>query len=182
MRMIDTALHEHGNGIDLYREGYRDRADRIIEEIYTPINNGVYRAGFASSQAAYNAAIAELLEELKRCEAVLEDRRYLTGDCLTEADVTIFATLVRFDHVYHTNFQCNRRAIHEYHNLWNSTKELAQIQAIERTTNLSHIVNHYYTIDDVNPKQVVAVGPDIDFHVEHDRDRLPGGPPAALSN
>jgi len=95
----------------------------------------------------------------------------------------MFATLVRFDHVYHTHFKCNRRAIHEYENLWGYTKDIYTTPGIERTVNVDHIVRHYYVSHAaLNPKRLVATGPDIDFTEGHDRDRLPGGPPAALQD
>ena len=114
LRMLDTEFDEYAEReVDLYPEGYRDEVDRIIEEIYQPINNGVYRAGFADSQAAYDRAVTELFDALDRWDSVLADQRYLAGDRLTEADICMFTTLVRFDQVYHTHFKCNVRAIHE---------------------------------------------------------------------
>ncbi|MFB6303524.1 MAG: glutathione S-transferase family protein [Haloferacaceae archaeon] len=182
MRMLDVAFDDLAErDVDLYPEGYRDDVDRIIDEIYDPINNGVYRAGFAETQEAYDRAVSELFDALDHWEAVLDDRRYLAGDVLTEADVAMFATLVRFDHVYHTHFKCNRRAIHEYDNLWNYTKELYQLPGVAETVNVDHIVRHYYrSHGDLNPKRLVPIGPDVDFSAPHDRDRLPGGPPEAL--
>jgi len=182
MRMLDVAGDELATrDVDLYPEGYRDEVDRLIDDIYDPINNGVYRAGFADSQQAYDRAVAALFDALDRYDDRLAERRYLAGDRLTEADLAMFATLVRFDHVYHTHFKCNRRAIHEYDNLWGYTKDLYTIPGIERTVNMDHIVRHYYVSHgDVNPKRLVPTGPDIDFTEGHDRDRLPGGPPEAL--
>ncbi|WP_224269958.1 glutathione S-transferase family protein [Haloprofundus salinisoli] len=182
MRMLGTEFGRLAErDVDLYPEGYRDEVDRLIDDIYDPINNGVYRAGFADAQAAYDRAVDELFEALDRYENVLDERRYLAGDVLTEADLAMFATLVRFDHVYHTHFKCNRRAIHEFPNLWNYTKELYQLPGIADTVNLEHITEHYYrSHGDVNPKRLVPTGPDIDFSGPHDRDRLAGGPPDAL--
>jgi putative glutathione S-transferase len=182
MRTLGVAGHELGSrDVDLYPEGYRDEVDRLIEDIYDPINNGVYRAGFADSQAAYDRAVDDLFDALDRYDDLLADRRYLAGDVLTEADLAMFATLVRFDHVYHTHFKCNRRPIHEYENLWGYTKDLYTTPGIERTVNMDHIVRHYYVSHaELNPKRLVPTGPDIDFTEGHDRDRLPGGPPEAL--
>jgi putative glutathione S-transferase len=182
MRMLDTEFEELAeHDVDLYPQGYQDEVDRLIDDIYDPINNGVYRTGFAESQDAYDRAVTDLFDALDHYEDVLADQRYLAGDVLTEADLAMFATLVRFDHVYHTHFKCNRRAIHEYPNLWNYTKELYQLPGIAQTVNVEHIVEHYYrSHGDVNPKRLVPTGPDIDFSAEHDRDRLPGGPPKAL--
>ncbi|MFC6988018.1 glutathione S-transferase family protein [Haloplanus sp. GCM10025708] len=184
MRMLDTEFDRHATrDVDLYPEGYRDEVDRVIDDIYDPINNGVYRAGFAGSQEAYDRAVEELFDALDHWEAILADQRYLAGDVLTEADLAMFATLVRFDHVYHTHFKCNRRAIHEYPNLWNYTKELYQLPGVERTVNVDHIVRHYYRSHaELNPKRLVPIGPDVDFTGPHDRDRLPGGPPPALQD
>jgi len=182
MRMLDVAGHELATrDVDLYPEGYRDGVDRLIGDIYDPINNGVYRAGFAESQAAYDRAVDNLFDALDHYDDVLADQRYLAGDVLTEADLAMFATLVRFDHVYHTHFKCNRRAIHEYDNLWEYTKDLYTTPGIERTVNMDHVVRHYYVSHgDVNPRRLVPTGPDIDFTEGHDRNRLPGGPPEAL--
>ena len=182
LRMLDTGFDDVAErDVDLYPEGYQDEVDRIIDDIYDPINNGVYRAGFASSQEAYDAAIDDLFDALNHWDAVLEDQRYLAGDRLTEADICMFTTLVRFDHVYHTHFMCNVQAIHEYDNLWPYLRDLYQTPGVAETVNLDHITEHYYTTHpDVNPQRIVARGPDLDFEAPHDRDALPGGPPASL--
>jgi putative glutathione S-transferase len=180
MRMLDTEF-DGANGVDLWPEGYREEVDQAIDEIYEPINNGVYRAGFADTQTAHEAAIEDLFDALDRWEAVLDEQRFLAGDVFTEADVAMFATLIRFDHVYHTHFKCNRRAIHEYPNLWNYTKEIYQFPGVAETVNIDHITRHYYmSHDDVNPKRLVPSGPDIDFSEPHDRDRLPADLPSEL--
>ncbi|WP_049981812.1 glutathione S-transferase family protein [Halolamina rubra] len=178
MRMLDTAFD--GNGVSLYPEALRGEIDEIVDAIYEPINNGVYRAGFAGTQAAYEAAVDDLFDALDHWEGVLADQRYLAGDGdrLTLADVAMFATLVRFDHVYHTHFKCNRRAIHEYPNLWGYTKDLYQTPGIAETVNMDQITRHYYgSHADINPKRIVAVGPEIDFTEPHGRDELAGEPP-----
>ena len=182
MRMLDTAFDEFAaNDADLYPEGYRDDVDRIIDEIYDPVNNGVYRAGFAETQEAYERAANELFDALDHWDDVLDDRRYLAGDRLTEADVAMFTTLVRFDAVYHTHFKCNRRRIVDYENLWGYLRELYQLPGVAETVNLDHITEHYYrSHTDLNPKGIVPVGPDLDFEAAHDREGLPGGPPEAL--
>ena len=182
MRMLDVGFHDLGNGVDLYPAGLRDEVDDLIDEMYEPVNNGVYRAGFADSQAAYDEAVDELFATLDRFEELLGERRYLAGDRLTEADLALFPTLVRFDHVYHTHFKCNRRAVHEYPNLWNYTKELYGLPGVAETVNLDHVTRHYYkSHGDVNPKRLVPTGPDIDFGAPHNRDRLAGGPPEPLA-
>ena len=181
MRMLDTAFAEFGNDVTLYPEGYRGKIDETIDGIYDPINNGVYRAGFADTQEAYERAVGDLFDALDHWEAVLGNQRYLCGDVLTEADVAMFTTLVRFDDVYHTHFKCNVRKIAEYPNLWNYLKELYQLPGVADTVWMDHITEHYYeTHTDVNPKGIVAVGPNHDFDAEHDRDRLAGGPPEEL--
>ena len=182
MRMLNTEFDDHARrDVDLWPEGYREEVEEILDDIYEPVNNGVYRAGFAESQEAYDEAVGELFEALDHWESVLESRRFLAGDVLTEADIAMFATLVRFDHVYHTHFKCNRRAIHEYPNLWNYAKELAQLPGVEETINLDHIKRHYYeSHGDVNPSRIVATGPDIDFFEPYDRSRLPADLPESL--
>ncbi|MFC7222292.1 glutathione S-transferase family protein [Halalkalicoccus sp. GCM10025322] len=182
LRMLDTAFEEYATrDVDLYPEGYREEVDSIIDAIYEPINNGVYRAGFARSQEAYDEAIDDLFSALDRWDSVLEDQRYLAGDRLTEADVCMFTTLIRFDQVYHTHFMCNVRAIHEYENLWPYLRDLYQTPGVAETVDMGHIKEHYYTTHpDVNPSRIVARGPDLDLDAPHDRDRLDGEPPKAL--
>jgi len=183
LRMLDTEMDDVATrDVDLYPEGYRDEVDRIIEDIYEPINNGVYRAGFATSQSAYDEAIDDLFAALSHWDGILGEQRYLAGDRLTEADVCMFTTLVRFDHVYHTHFMCNVTAIHEYDNLWPYLRDLYQTAGVAETVRLDHIKEHYYTTHpDVTPSRIVARGPDLDFEAPHDRDELPGEPPAPLA-
>jgi putative glutathione S-transferase len=182
MRMLDTELNAHATrDVDLYPEGYREEIDRIIEDIYEPINNGVYRAGFAKSQDAYDDAVAELFDALDYWDDVLADQRYLAGDRLTEADIAMFTTLVRFDQVYHTHFMCNHQFIHQYDNLWPYLRDLYQTPGVAETVNMDHIKEHYYTTHpDVTPTRIIAAGPDLDFEAPHDRDELPGERPDAL--
>jgi putative glutathione S-transferase len=182
MRMLDTAFdHLADRDVDLYPAGYQEAVDRIIEAIYEPINNGVYRAGFAGSQAAYDRAVDDLFAALDRWDSVLADRRYLAGDRLTEADIAMFTTLVRFDQVYHTHFKCNVQAIHEYDNLWPYLRDLYGTPGVAETVRLDHIKEHYYTTQpSVNPTGIVARGPELDFHAPHNRDDLPGSPPSDL--
>jgi putative glutathione S-transferase len=182
MRMLDTEMDEYATrDVDLYPEGYQDEVDRIIDEIYEPINNGVYRAGFAKKQAAYDNAVDELFDALDHWDGVLANQRYLAGDQLTEADIAMFTTLVRFDQVYHTHFMCNRKFIHQYENLWPYLRDLYQTPGVAKTVNMDHIKEHYYTTHpDVTPTRIIAAGPDLDFEADHNRDELPGGPPKAL--
>jgi putative glutathione S-transferase len=200
LRMLDTEFDDVADrDVDLYPEGYQEQIDRIIEEIYEPINNGVYRAGFAKSQSAYDTAVTELFDALDHWDEVLADQRYLAGDRLTEADICMFTTLVRFDQVYHTHFMCNKKFIHQYDNLWPYLRDLYQTgvpdqreeagagsgatreHGVADTVRMDHIKEHYYTTHpDVTPTRIIAAGPDLDFEADHDRDNLPGQPPEAL--
>jgi putative glutathione S-transferase len=183
MRMLATEMTEVGNGVDLYPADIREEVDEVVDAIYDPINNGVYRAGFAGTQGAYENAVAELFDALDHWDDVLADQRYLAadGERLTLADLRLFATLVRFDKVYHTHFKCNRRLIEQYDNLWPYVRDIYTTPGIEQTVNMDHITEHYYTTHtDINPTAFVAVGPDLEFTAAHDRDELPGGPPAEL--
>ena len=182
MRMLDTEMEAYATrDVDLYPEGYREEIDRIINDIYEPINNGVYRAGFAQSQEAYDEAVAELFDALEGWDEVLADQRYLAGDRLTEADICMFTTLVRFDQVYHTHFMCNRQYIHQFDNLWPYLRDIYQTPGVAKTVNMDHIKEHYYTTHpDVTPTRIIAAGPDLDFEAPHDRTELPGEPPAPL--
>jgi len=189
LRMLDIEFDDvAARDVDLYPAGYRDEVDRIIEAIYEPINNGVYRTGFANTQAAYDEAVAELFDALDHWDSVLADQRYLAGDRLTEADICMFTTLIRFDEVYHTHFMCNHRLIMQYDNLWPYLRDLYQTgdtedgeSLVAQTVNMDHITEHYYTTHpDVSPKRIVPKGPDPDFEAPHDRETLPGGPPETL--
>ncbi|WP_254765744.1 glutathione S-transferase family protein [Salinilacihabitans rarus] len=183
MRMLDTEFDDLATrDVDLYPEGYREDVDRILDDIYEPINNGVYRAGFATGQEPYDEAVDDLFAALDRWDEVLGEQRYLAGDRLTEADVAMFTTLVRFDEVYHTHFMCNVRYVREYENLWPYLRDLYQTPGVAETVRMDHVKEHYYTTHpDVNPHRIVARGPDLDFEAPHGRDALPGGPPAALT-
>jgi len=182
IRMLDEAFDDVATrDVDLYPEGYQAEVDRIVDAIYEPINNGVYRCGFANSQAAYDRAAEELFEALDHWDDALADQRYLAGDRLTLADICMFTTLVRFDEVYHTHFMCNHRLIREYDNLWPYLRDLYQTPGVADTVHMDHITEHYYTTHpDVSPKRIVPKGPDPEFEAPHDRDELPGGPPEAV--
>lgn len=182
LRMLDTEFEEQATrDVDLYPEGYREEVDEVIDAIYEPVNNGVYRAGFAGSQEAYDEAIDDLFSALDHWESVLSEQRYLAGDRLTEADVCMFTTLVRFDQVYHTHFMCNVMQIQDYENLWGYLRDLYQTPGVAETVNMDHIKEHYYTTHpNVTPSRIIARGPDLDFEASHDRDELDGEPPEAL--
>lgn len=182
LRMLDTEFEEYATrDVDLFPEGYRKEVDEIIDAIYEPINNGVYRAGFAGSQEPYDEAVEDLFSALDHWDSVLSDQRYLAGDRLTEADVCMFTTLVRFDQVYHTHFMCNVMQIQDYEHLWQYLRDLYQTPGVAGTVEMDHIKEHYYTTHpDVTPSRIVARGPDLDFEAPHDRDELAGEPPEAL--
>jgi putative glutathione S-transferase len=183
METLATGMRDVGNGVDLYPADIREEVDAVVDAIYDPINNGVYRAGFAGTQEAYETAVAELFDALDHWDDVLADQRYLAadGERLTLADLRLFATLVRFDQVYHTHFKCNKRLISQYDNLWPYVRDIYTTPGIAETVNMAHIKQHYYTTHtEINPTAFVAAGPDLDFEADHSRDDLPGGPPEAL--
>ena len=178
MRNLTTAFADLGNGVDLSPPDLRDEIDAALDRIYEPINNGFYRTGFADTQSAYDEAVTELFDALAHWDAVLEEQRYLVGDQLTEADIAMYTTLVRFDEVYHTHFMCNHKLIREYDNLWPYLRDLYTTPGFGDTTHMDHIKEHYYTTHPgVSPKRIVPMGPDPDFEAPHDRDELPGEPP-----
>lgn len=171
MRMFDVEFASLATQkIDLYPRNLQQKIDQTIDAIYLPINAGVYRAGFATSQAAYEEAVTELFESLDQWETVLSLQRYLCGDQLTEADICMFVTLYRFDCVYHGHFKCNLRRIVDYPNLWNYLKDLYQRPEFKATCNLDYIKRGYYmSMTDINPNRIVPKGPIIDFDELHDR-------------
>jgi putative glutathione S-transferase len=155
---------------DLYPEELRADIDRWNELIYTTVNNGVYRAGFATAQDKYEAAVRGLFATLEALERHLASSRYLCGARITEADWRLFTTLVRFDVVYHTHFKCNLRRLRDHPNLWAYTRELYQVPGVAETVDFWHIKEHYYRSQkEVNPSQVVALGPEVDFSEPHRR-------------
>ncbi|GAB6878905.1 glutathione S-transferase family protein [Halorubrum gandharaense] len=181
LRMLTTAFADLGDvpgeepaveHVDLLPDDpeTRDRVDEIITEIYEPVNNGVYRAGFATSQSAYDAAIDELFGALDRWNDHLADQRFLAGDTLTEADICLFTTLVRFDQVYHTHFMCNHKQIQQYEHLWPYLRDLYGTAGVADTVNMDHIKEHYYTTHpEVTPTRIIACGPDLDWEKPHGR-------------
>ncbi len=175
IRMFDTEFEEFAKqDADFYPKDLQKVVDETIDAIYQPINNGVYRAGFATSQSAYDEAVTELFNALDYWEKVLGERRYLCGDKVTEADWCMFTTLFRFDAVYYVHFKCNLRRILDYPNLWNYLKELYQMPGVKETCNLDHIKRHYYiSHPNVNPHQIVPKGPIINFDEPHNRDKIP---------
>jgi len=171
IRMLDTEFDAVAEHPRRYLPPERvQQVDAAIDAIYQPINNGVYRSGFATTQDAYEEAVTELFRALDHWEQVLGRQRYLAGDTLTEADWCLFTTLVRFDPVYHYHFKCNLRRIADYPNLWNYLKELYQVPGVAKTVHFGHIKHHYYAShESVNPTRIVPKGPVFDLTTPHDR-------------
>ena len=171
IRMFNSAFDGlTGNDLDFWPEDLRPQIEALNARIYDTVNNGVYKAGFATSQAAYDEAIAPLFDSLDWLEDLLSRNRYLTGDRLTEADWRLFTTMVRFDPVYHTHFKCNRKWLREYPNLWGWTRELYQIPGVAGTVDFGHIVRHYhYSHDTINPSRIIPINPVIDWNEPHGR-------------
>jgi putative glutathione S-transferase len=176
IRMFNSAFDElSGNELDFYPAPLRSEIDALNERIYPAVNNGVYRAGFATSQQAYEEAFDDVFAELDRLELLLGENRYLTGEYLTEADIRLFTTLIRFDAVYYGHFKCNLRRIADYPNLSNWLREIYQWPGIAETVSFEHIKNHYYgSHKTINPAGIVPKGPAQDFTAAHDRERLNG--------
>jgi putative glutathione S-transferase len=165
IRMFNSAFDGVGaKAGDYYPRAQRAEIDEVNSRIYANLNNGVYAAGFAGSQPAYEAAVEKVFDTLEWLEKRLSDRRFLLGDNLTEADIRLFTTLVRFDSVYFGHFKCNRRPIAGYPSLWRYTRELYRHPDIRPTVNFQHIKAHYYGSHRwINPSGIVPVGPDLDF-------------------
>lgn len=176
VRMLDTQFEDFAAlDADFCPEGLREEIDATIDAIYEPVNNGVYRSGFATTQEAYEEAVTELFDALDGWEEVLSTRRYLCGDRITEADWCLFPTLVRFDAAYHGHFKCNLRRIVDYPNLWGYLKDLYQTPGVAETVNMDHIKKHYYqSHESINPTRIVPKGPILDLTEPHDRARLSG--------
>jgi putative glutathione S-transferase len=167
-RKIATPLA--GDSFDMWPEDLREELEGVNERVYHAINNGVYKAGFATTQGAYEEAANELFAALDEMELRLSTRRYLMGERLTEADWRLFTTLIRFDLVYHGHFKCNRRAIREYPNLWGHTRELYQYTGIAETVHFDHITEHYHgSHESINPHRIIPLGPQLDLDEPHGR-------------
>jgi putative glutathione S-transferase len=174
LRMLETEFDAFaGIELDLYPQPLRAQIDELSERIYRRVNDGVYQAGFATSQQAYEEAAYALFETLDELDARLETRRYLFGAAPVETDIRLFVTLVRFDAVYYGHFKCNLRRIVDYPNLSGYVRDLYQYRGIGETVDLDHIKRHYYyTHDDINPTRIVPIGPLLDFNAPHDRARI----------
>ena len=183
LRMLDVDFHALARRtLCLCPAEIADEVDHTIDAIYTPINNGVYRAGFARTQRAYEEAFDDLFTALNHYDQVLESQRYLCGEQLTEADLCMFTTLIRFDPVYYVHFKCNQRRITDYRHLSGYVRELYQLPHVAEICDFNHIKQHYYRSHPaVNPRALVARGPDLGWLREpHGRGHLAGGPPAEL--
>ena len=174
IRMLNSAFDEWGDpSVDMYPEALREEIDAVNALIYPNINNGVYRAGFATKQTAYEEAFDDVFRTLDDLENRLGRQRYLVGDRLTEADWRLFTTLVRFDPVYVGHFKCNQHRIADYANLSNYLRDLYQVEGVAETVDLFHIKHHYYgSHDTINPTGIVPKGPALDYDAPHDRARF----------
>ncbi len=174
IRMFNSAFDTiTGDRQDFYPEDLRTEIDGLNDWIYSDINNGVYKSGFATTQSAYDTAVHALFDGLDRVEAILSQNRYLTGDRITEADWRLFTTVVRFDAVYHLHFKCNRSRIIDFPNIWGWAKELYQRPGVAGTVHFDHIVRHYhYSHESVNPHRIIPINPVIDWMAPHGREAL----------
>lgn len=168
MRMLNSAFNEvGGNDKDFLPEDKMAEIDAINEKVYGTINNGVYKAGFATTQDVYEKEVTTLFDALDDIEERLEHSRYLVGDEITEADWRLFTTLIRFDSAYYGHFKCNIRRIVDYKNLWRYTRELYNEPGVKETVNFDHIKKHYYrSHKQINPNAIVPKGPELDFSLD----------------
>jgi putative glutathione S-transferase len=173
IRMLGTAFDQAGaKPGDYYPQALRGEIDAVNQRVYDTLNNGVYKSGFAATQAAYESAVGPLFETLDWLEDRLSRSRFLCGDLLTEADIRLFTTLVRFDSVYHGHFKCNIRRIVDYRNLWAYTRDIYQVPGVAETVNFDHIKRHYYMSHRrINPTGIVPLGPVLDFDAPAARGR-----------
>jgi putative glutathione S-transferase len=174
VRMLNSAFDDYSNSaIDYYPEALHEKIDAINDIVYDNINNGVYRAGFATTQAAYDKAFDRLFNTMEELEERLSKQRYLVGSEITEADWRLFTTLVRFDAVYYSHFKTNKKRLMDYSNLWAYARELYQVPGIAETVNMDHIKYHYFgSHSSINPTGIVPKGPVIDFMLVHEREKI----------
>ena len=174
IRIFNSAFDEVGaTAVNFLPTELLAEIDTVNEFVYSAVNNGVYKAGFATTEAAYKEAVITLFDALDTLEARLVNQRYLLGNTITEADWRLFTTLVRFDAVYVGHFKCNIRRIVDYPNLWGYLRDLYQVPGIAETVNIEHIKAHYYTSHaNINPTRIIPVGPLLDFNAAHDRAHL----------
>ena len=171
IRMFNSAFNKiTGNTVDYWPVEMRDDIEKINSRIYSDINNGVYKSGFATTQPAYDIAVKGLFDALDWVEDTLSKKRYLLGNQLTEADWRLFTTLVRFDSVYVLHFKCNRKRIIDYPNIWGYARELFQHHGISKTTNFDHIIRHYhYSHETISPNRIIPINPIINWAEPHHR-------------
>ncbi|WP_134724989.1 glutathione S-transferase family protein [Paracoccus luteus] len=171
IRMFDSAFDAiTGSEVHFWPADLRPACEAVNDRVYPDFNNGVYRAGFATTQAAYDAAVGPVFDTMAWADDLLSRSRYLTGDRLTEADWRMFTSAVRFDTVYHTHFKCNRAWLRDYPHLWGWTRELYQMPGIAATVRQDHITHHYYrSHPDINPFGIVPINPVIDWDEPHGR-------------
>jgi putative glutathione S-transferase len=171
IRMFNSAFNDlTGNRDDYYLENLHTKIDALNERIYKNVNNGVYKAGFATTQGAYDEAVQRLFKTLDWLEAHLSENRYLAGNQITEADWRLFTTLARFDPVYVLHFKCNRNRLIDFPNLWAYARELYQWKGVAETVNFDHIVRHYhYSHDTINPYRIIPINPVINWNTPHGR-------------
>jgi putative glutathione S-transferase len=175
IRIMNTGFNDlTGNKLDFYPELLRPEIETWNPLIYDTVNNGVYKTGFARTQAIYERNVTTLFETLDRLEEHLDSHRYIAGEYLTEADIRLFVTLIRFDAAYNGVFKCNLRKLADYPNLSAYTRELYQWPGVAETVKIDHIKRGYYSISHLNPTGIVPKGPALDFDRPHDRGRLPG--------
>lgn len=176
IRMFNSAFDDIGaTPGDYYPEALRTQIDTLNEWIYPTINNGVYKAGFATSQDAYDEAVKGVFEALDTLEVRLAQQRYLTGNAVTEADIRLWTTLLRFDPVYHTHFKCDKRRLADYPNLFGFLRDIYQLPGIAETVNIPHIRHHYYrSHGTINPHGIISIGPENDLSAPHGRGRING--------
>lgn len=174
IRMLNSAFDGlTGNSADFWPVDLHNDIEPINARIYSTLNNGVYKSGFATTQPAYDEAVTTLFDTMDWLEDHLQSNRYLLGDRITEADWRLFPTLIRFDPVYHTHFNCNRKWLREYANLWAYTRELYQWPGVALTTHFDHIVRHYhYSHETINPYRIIPINPVIDYDQPHGRGNL----------
>jgi len=174
IRMLNSAFDAFTtNRTDYYPAELRGEIDAVNELVFSNVNNGVYRCGFASTQEAYEEAFLDLFGALDQLEERLSRQRYLAGDRITEADWRLFTTILRFDAVYYSHFKCNLRRIADYPNLSNYLRELYSVPGVAETVNMDHIKRHYYiSMRNINPSGIVPLGPALDFEAPHDRGRF----------
>lgn len=175
IRILNVEFNDlaENRDLDLYPEHLRTQIDEVNGWVYDKINDGVYRCGFAKKQEPYDEAVEKLYEALDKCEEILGKQRYICGGSLTEADIRLFVTIIRFDEVYAVYFKCNKKLLREYPNLFNYMKDIYQIPGMSTTVNMDHIKKHYYgSHPSLNPYGIVPRGPNIDYTTPHDREKF----------